>query len=477
MRWDSHVCRSEGFESQARVKVSAGKRSIIATLNVVKSQILTVQDAGLSEAAWNELHVGDGQHVKIDHAEPLESMSHVRAKIYGRMLSNIELDGIISDVAAGRYSNIEIAAFLTACASRGMSHRETVELTHSMVRSGRTLAWNRDVVVDKHCIGGLPGNRTTPIVVAIVAAVGLLMPKTSSRAITSPAGTADVMETLAPVDLDVRAMRRVVEAEGGCIVWGAGMALSPADDILIRVERPLDFDSNDQLVASVLSKKVAAGSTHAIIDIPVGPSAKVRTNETAAALAAKLHYVGAEVGLRVRAIQTDGLQPVGRGIGPALEARDVLDVLRGAPNAPKDLRERAVTLAAAVLELAGRNPHGAFVEALNILESGRAWRKFQAIAEAQGGLREPPSSKHRWEYKAVRTGVVRAIENRKLARVAKFAGAPRDAAAGLELHTRIGAKVQKGQPLFSVHANAPGELSYAADYAKRATIFEIALER
>jgi thymidine phosphorylase len=474
MRADCQVCRSEGFEAQARVRISASNRSIIATLNVVQGALLGEDDAGLSEAAWKELDAHDGQRVLIDHAEPIESLSSVRAKIYGQHLNPTQIESVIDDIAAGHYSNIEIAAFLTACAGGRMNHGETVALTRAMVRSGRRLSWDRGLVVDKHCIGGLPGNRTTPIVVAIVAAAGLLMPKTSSRAITSPAGTADVMETLAPVNLDLEAMRRVVEAEGGCVVWGGGMALSPADDILIRVERPLDFDSNDQLVASVLSKKIAAGSTHVVIDIPVGPTAKVRSTAAARALAEQLKVVGSETGLRVRAIATDGSQPVGHGIGPALEARDVLAVLQLQASAPRDLRERALSLAAAVLEIAGRHPHGAAIEVLDLLESGAAWAKFRAICKAQGGMREPPSAPHRWIFKASSGGIVQAIENRKLARVAKLAGAPRAVAAGLELHTRIGSQVTKGQPLFTLHAEAPGELEYAAEYARRMPgIFEI----
>lgn len=474
MRADCHVCRSEGFESQARVKISAGKRTIIATLNVVHGDLLGEHEAGLSEAAWDELKVEQGQWLTIDHAEPIESLSNVRAKIYGQRLSAAQIEAVVADVAAGRYSNIEIAAFLTACAGGHMAHGETVALTRAMVQSGTTLSWARSQIVDKHCIGGLPGNRTTPIVVAIAAAAGLTMPKTSSRAITSPAGTADVMEMLAPVDLDVKRMQRVVEAEGGCVVWGGGMNLSPADDVLIRVERPLDFDSNDQLVASVLSKKIAAGSTHVVIDIPVGPTAKVRTAAAAKALASQLQVVGGETGLVVRTVETDGSQPVGRGMGPALEARDVLAVLRQDQDAPRDLRDRALALAATVLELAGRHPHGAAIEAIDLLESGAAWKKFHAICEAQGGMREPPRAKHRWDLKAPTSGTVHQIENRKLARVAKLAGAPRAVAAGLELHVRLGSKVHKGDPLFTLHAEAPGELSYASSYAAQAReIFEI----
>ena len=211
-----------------------------------------------------------------------------------------------------------------------MDLQETIDLTRAMVGAGERIDWGRAPIADKHCVGGLPGNRTTPIVVAIAAAAGLTMPKTSSRAITSPAGTADVMETLTRVDLDVPAMRRVVESEGGCFVWGGALTLSPADDVLVRVERSLDLDSDAQLVASVLSKKIAAGATHALIDIPVGPTAKVRTEEHAQRLQALLEQVAAAHGLQLRALRTCGAQPVGAGVGPALEAHDVLAVLRGA---------------------------------------------------------------------------------------------------------------------------------------------------
>lgn len=465
MRKDCHVCRSEGFQVRARVKVAAGPQSLIATLNVVDEGLLPMDQAGLSEAAWHGLRVAAGDVLEFSHPEPLESFSSVRRKIYGLALDPHELQSIIRDVAGGRYSNIELAAFVTACAGDRMSFDETVGLTRAMAAAGSSLTWPARRVVDKHCIGGLPGNRTTPIVVAIAAATGLTMPKTSSRAITSPAGTADTMETLAPVDLDLAAMRRVVEREGGCVVWGGAMDLSPADDILIRVERPLDFDSDGQLVASVLSKKLAAGSSHVVIDVPVGPTAKVRSEEAAGALINKLTAVGTIVGLNIRAVQTSGAQPVGRGIGPALEARDVVAVLKGDKTAPVDLRDRALRLAFEALVLAGNSMDRAITIATDCLDSGAAWRKFQAICEAQGGLRTPPVAPFRRDFGARQAGRVVAIDNRKLARVAKLAGAPGSPAAGLELKVRAGERVERGQPLFTLHAQTQGEMSYAAAYA------------
>jgi thymidine phosphorylase len=269
------------------------------------------------------------------------------------------------------------------------------------------------------------------------------------------------------VTLDLPALRRVVEREGGCIAWGGALGLSPADDILIRVERPLELDTEGQLVASVLSKKAAAGSTHVVIDIPVGPTAKLRSQAAAETIGAHLVAVGAEVGLRVEAVITDGAQPVGRGIGPALEARDVLAVLRGERGAPADLRERSVLLAGRVLELSPRVAAGeGRALARAILDDGRGWRKFQAICEAQGGMREPPRAAHTRPVTAARAGRVARIDNRKLARVAKLAGAPHDRAAGLDLHVRVGATVARGEPLFTLHAETPGELAYALSYVR-----------
>ena len=467
MRSDCHVCRAEGFEAQSRVQVTHNGHAIIATLNVVTSELLASDEVGLSEAAWRLLGAREGDEAALSHPSVIESLSLVRAKVYGKRLSDAGIWAIVRDIAAGRYSDIHLSAFIAACAGDRLDLAETVALTRAMIEVGERLDWRATPVVDKHCVGGLPGNRTTLIVVPIVAAFGLTMPKTSSRAITSPAGTADVMETLTEVELDVPTMRRVVERENGCIVWGGAMRLSPADDILIRVERPLDLDSEGQLIASVLSKKAAAGSSHVVIDIPVGETAKVRSREAAQALSHRLVETGHAIGLTVHTVITDGAQPVGRGIGPALEARDVLAVLRREADAPADLRERALRLAGAVLEFApGIAPGEGMRLAQEILDDGRAWKKFEAICVAQGGLRAPPVAAYTHVVVATQRGHVTAIDNRRLARVAKLAGAPRAPAAGLDLHAPLGTAVEQGQPLFTVHAEAPGELAYVLAYVQ-----------
>ena len=463
LRVDSPICRSEGFSAQSRIEVRLGAKSLIATLNVVRSELFGEGEGSLSESAWVALGAKPGDEIVLSHPAPLDSLSHVRAKIYGKPFTEQAMREVVRDIAAGRYSDLQLSAFVTACAGNHLDLAETVALTRAMVEVGERVRWPFAQVMDKHCVGGLPGNRTTPIVVAIAAAAGLVIPKTSSRAITSPAGTADTMETLAPVDLDTAAMRRVVEKEGGCIVWGAAVGLSPADDVLIRVERPLVLDSEGQLVASVLSKKAAAGATHVVIDMPVGQTAKVRSLESAAFLRERLESVGAALDLSVRVVLTDGNQPVGRGIGPALEARDVLAVLERRANAPADLRERSLLIAGMLLQQSGR-AGDSVRHATALLDDGRARDKFLAICEAQGGARVPPAARHTHPIAAPRRGVVAEIDNRRLARAAKLAGAPKAAAAGIEYLAPLGRTVDKGEPLFVLHAESKGELEYALDY-------------
>ncbi|WP_321342012.1 thymidine phosphorylase family protein [Breoghania sp.] len=467
MREDCHVCRAEGFAALTRVEVSLGDRSVIATLNVVTNGGWLPEDtAALSEEAWAVLRPEPGDRATFTHPEPPDSVSAIRAKVYGEALEQDRFEAIIRDVLDHRLSDLDLAAFITACAGDRLSIAETVALTHAMQAAGETLDWGDAEIYDKHCVGGLPGNRTTPIVVPIIAAAGLMIPKTSSRAITSPAGTADTMEVMAPVSLDIPTLRRVVEAEGGCIAWGGKIALSPADDVLIRIERPLDFDSDGQLVASVLSKKAAVGATRVLIDVPVGPTAKVRSAKAAQELERRLRTVGEAIGLTLTIHQSDGTAPVGRGVGPSLEAQDVLAVLRRDEYAPADLRERALDLAGALLDLAPRTRGRGRTAAAQLLDSGAAEAKFMAICEAQGGFREPREARYHAVVTAPAAGRLTMIDNRRIARTAKLAGAPRQKLAGLRLLVQVGDRIDVGRPLFEIHAETLGELEYARSYAE-----------
>ncbi|WP_226667124.1 thymidine phosphorylase family protein [Microbulbifer aggregans] len=466
MRKDCPICRAEGYTANTRLLICAGARELIATLNTVAEDILPPGRIGFSDSAWEFLELTDQLPVSVHHPPQVQSLSALRKKIYGHTLDADEITCIVRDIGKRLYSDIEIAGFLTACAGGRLTSMETTALTAAMVKNGNCLQWPEyPRVFDKHCIGGLPGNRTTPIVVSIASAAGLIIPKTSSRAITSPAGTADTMEVLTNVDLPLDTLRAVITRTGACLAAGGEVGLSPTDDLLIRIERALDLDSEGQLVASVLSKKMAAGSTHILIDMPVGPTAKLRDIKQAERLQDLFESVASGLGIKVRCVVTDGTQAIGAGIGPAEEARDVLNVLRNDPEAPADLRERSLFLASQLLSMAnGSDQTQSLLQAQGILNSGQAWEQFLKICVAQGGLREVPIADHHIELRSNRTGILRAMDNRRLARLAKVAGAPSSPVAGLRLHVKVGDPIHDGQPIATLFAETPGELAYAREY-------------
>lgn len=462
---DCAACKSEGFSAHSRVLLKNGAAEIFATLHYVTSNLVGAEEIGLSEIAWKRLHLEGAETLTISHPAPLTSFADVRGKIFGQKLTENTARQIVDDIVDGRYSDIQLTAFVTACSARILDDDETIALTRAMVDSGSRLDWTANIIADKHCVGGLPGNRTTPIIVAIAAANGLTIPKTSSKAITSPAGTADTMSTITNVGLSLEDMKMVLDKEQACFVWGGSVNFSPADDTLIRIQKALDLDSEGPLIASVLSKKIAAGATHLVIDIPVGPTAKVRSAEAAESLRQHFEDVAAHFDIKVSVQLTDGTQPVGRGIGPALEARDVLAVLRNDIDAPSELRDRACVLAGALLELTGAaKPAQGTQQARETLVSGKANAHFEAICKAQGRLESPPIAEHQRAIIAPRKGRVARIDNRRLAKAAKLAGAPEDVAAGIDLHVYIGDSVAQGDALFTLHTQSPGELAYALDY-------------
>jgi thymidine phosphorylase len=453
---DCAVVRAAGFQALSKVTVCAQGRSISAVLNVVDDAALVRPDElGLSEDAFGRLGVAAGQAAKVSPAEPPASLASLYRKIDGQRLSRAEMQAIVDDIAQARYSKIELAAFVVATHGNDLERDEVLYLTEAMIAAGQRLDWQHAVrggpVVDKHCIGGIPGNRSSMLVVPIVTAHGMLCPKTSSRAITSPAGTADTMAVLAEVELPIERLQQIVRSTNGCLAWGGAAGLSPADDILISVERPLGIDAPGQMVASILSKKIAAGSTHLVLDIPMGPTAKVRSMPAAQRLRKLFEYVASLLNLQLDVMITDGSQPIGRGIGPVLEARDVMRVLRNEPGAPADLRGG-----------------DGWRIARDILESGRALAQMEALIDAQGRRAEWPAlGPLTHELPAPKAGAVAAIDNLQLARIARLAGAPQVPGAGVDLLRKVGEPVQAGQALYRIHACYPADLEFARDLAAR----------
>lgn len=470
------IYRAEGFQALSKILVTTNGSVLLAVLNVVDDHsIVQPGELGLSQQAFNYLNVDEGTLVTVDHAEPPKSMDAVRRKINGERLNQSDFFDISNDIAETRYSKMEMAAFLVATGQNNLDRDELLYLTQAMLKSGERINWHEPLVADKHCIGGIPGNRTSMLVVPIVAAHGMLIPKTSSRAITSPSGTADTMEILTNVNLTPNQLLEIVRQERGCLAWGGTAKLAPVDDLLISVERPLGIDSQGQMVASILSKKLAAGSTHLIIDIPVGPTAKVRQMRQALALRKLFEFVGDRLNIHLEVMITDGRQPIGLGIGPVLEARDILKVLNNDPDAPADLRQKSLQLAGRIIEFDPdvRGGQGYNI-ARDILESGRACAKMNNIIKAQGKKEiDLKPGKLCYQVCADRDGVVSNIDNFQTAKIARIAGAPMEKRAGVDLLKKLGDKVSKGESLFKIHAEFPADFKFATNLAKQNTGYTI----
>lgn len=451
-----------GVPALSRVKLSFDGGEINAIVNVAAESIPKGY-IGVYDEVKKQLKLKGDELIDVEAAYTPLSVYYIRNKLSGRRLAFDEIYEIIRDVVRGNLSEVEIAAFITALHAFGLDLDEATSLSIAMVETGRKLELKKPLIVDKHSIGGVPGDKTTLLVVPIIAAADLTIPKSSSRSITSAAGTADRAEVLMPVNLEIEEIHYVIEKTNGCIVWGGALDLAPADDIFVRVEHPLSIDP--LLLPSIMSKKKAVGANLLVIDIPTGRGTKVKTIGDADLLAKDFMELGRRLGIKVRCAVTYGEQPVGYTIGPALEAWEALNTLMG-KSQPYDLIDKATHIAGMLFEMSGKTKGGGKDIALEILRSGKAEKKLREIIEAQGG---DPNVKpddialgsERFTFRSKKNGIVLWIDNSLIVEVARLAGAPRDKGSGVLLHKKVGDKVSEGEPLATVFAEKASKLERA----------------
>lgn len=461
---DEQTANLLGVHSSDRMRLSCCGKEVIAIADVATGYP--------PDRIWLYLEIAqalgakDGDALQVQRAPIPESLANVRAKLRGERLRDEEIMSIVKDVVEQHLSDIEVAAFLTALKVYGLSMSENEALSRAMVKTGKTLNFGKPPILDKHSIGGIPGDKTSMIVVPIVAAAGFTIPKTSSRAITSPAGTADRVETLCPVNLSIGEIREVVQKTNGCLVWGGALELAPADDLFIQVEYPLGIDP--MMLPSILSKKKAMGATHVVIDIPTGTGAKIKTPTEAYTLASDFVHLGRHLDMKIQCALTFGDQPLGCGIGPALEAQEALNTIMG--KGPADVREKAVSLAGMLFELVGEK--NGKQKASEILKSGKAEAKLREIIAAQGGNpkvkpQDIPIGSEKAEVRAEEKGRVLWISIEGVVQVARAAGTPKEKGAGIVLHAKTGEAVAKGAVLFEIYAERNSKLQDALELAKK----------
>ncbi len=452
------------------VKVESGKKTIYGSL--VISNLVGQGEIGVSKDVLQLHSLSDGEVVTVTPVGTPESVRYIKKKMHGEKLRKVEIEAIVRDIVDRKLRDIEISSFVTALEINGLDMDEIAALTVAMAETGDMLDIDRKPIMDVHSIGGVPGNKTNILVVPIVAAAGLTIPKTSSRAITSAAGTADVVEVFANVSFSLDEIKRIVEKVGACLVWGGALNLAPADDITIKAERALSVDPRGLMLASIMSKKYAMGSQYVLIDIPTGKGVKVETMEEARSLARDFIELGKRLGQYVEVAITYGGQPIGHTVGPALEAREALSALMTGKG-PGSLIEKATGLAGILLEMGGVAPAGMGKKmAKEILDSGKAWEKMKEIIEEQGGdpnikPEDIPVGDKMYTFTAPTSGYVTGIDNRAITGIARAAGAPEDKGAGIELYVKVGEKVKEGDPLFTIHAESEARLDQAIVFARR----------
>lgn len=454
---------SLGVHSSDRICLTHNKHQTIAIANLAAS--FPPNHVGLYDEISSSLNIKDEEILEVKLAQLPESLGYVRAKVRGERLRETDIQKIVTDVVERHLSEVEIAAFLTALNIHGLSMSENQALTKAMVETGKTIDFHKNLILDKHSIGGIPGDKTSILVVPIIAAAGYTIPKTSSRAITSPAGTADRMETLCPVNLTIKEIQETVDKTDGCLVWGGNLELAPADDLFIKVEYPLGIDP--MLLPSIMSKKRAIGASHVVVDIPTGSGAKIKTMTDGYLLASDFVDLGKRLGLTVQCALTFGEQPLGFAVGPALEAREALCAASGL--GPLDLIDKATTLAGMLFEMVGCK--GGKRRAENILKSGKAEVKLREIIGIQGGNskvkpEDIPVGSEVCAVRAKQSGRILGIDTQDVVQVAREAGAPKEKGAGLLLKAKLGDAVRKGSVLFEIYAERASKLEAALALAE-----------
>lgn len=471
---NKHDARQVDIHKGDRIRIRKGKLEIISVVDVDEdSKIVKEGCIGLFDEVLNYLKSNKGC-VDIKLAKRLKSLAYIRKKLEGSRLTKKEFNEIIKDIVNNNLNEAELTYFVSGCYANSLSLNEIYDLILAIVNNGNKLRLNKYPIVDKHSTGGVPGNRTTMILVPILAASGLIIPKTSSRAISSAAGTADTMEVLSNVSLDIEDIKRVVKKTNCCMVWGGGINLASADDRLIIVRHPLSLDPESLLLASILAKKYAVGATHVLIDIPIGKGTKIDSKKKAVRLKRKFMLLSERLKMKLKVIFTDGSQPVGNGIGPNLEARDVLSVLQN--KGPNDLKEKSILLSSILLNMVGIKNGRA--KARGILESGVAYDKMKEVIKAQGGnpdvkISDIKLGKYKHNIRTLKSGKVYLIDNKNISKISRIAGAPDDKGAGIYLYVKKGFKIKKNEKLFTMYSNNKKRLNYALSVYKERNPFVI----
>ncbi len=457
-----------GVKEGENVLVGYGELELYAT---VLETLTKVQEGeiGLFEELWGEYHIPDEASIFIDIPQVSQSLEAISKKLLGQPLAKEDLENIMKDIGSRKLRETEVAFFVSTFFNPGFNEEEIYWMTKGMAESGDSMDFKNiregeEIVADKHSVGGVAGKAITPTLIPILVSGGLIVPNTSTRAITSPAGTTDILEVVMPVALTKDKVYETVKKTGGCMFWGGSLQLSPADDVIINVERSLRIQEFQKVLVSIVAKKISMGITHILIDLPYGKGSKVENPDDVSMLDREFRKLFQKFGIKCETIRRLVKGPDGRSIGPNAEIREALRILERAENRCIELEKVILDMAGMLFEQTGKTGKGQGKKfARSILDSKQALKKFWEIAFAQGATREIHSTEIKdaglsADMLSDRDGVVATIDNVTLVSIARVLGNPKVKAAGIRVHKMPGESIKKGEPLITIYAQTENRL-------------------
>jgi len=469
---------ANGLTSTDKINIYHDKKEFVA--DVVLSPDFPSDSIGVFSDVWKKFKLKDDDIVKISYVEANpKAVDAIRRKLLGKKINEEDTKLIISEIANGKLSDIQITYYVSSSFFYKPSNEELYFTAKAMAETGETFKFDSEIVADKHCMGGVPGNETTMIIVPIIASLGITIPKSFSKAITSPAATGECVKTLMDIEFNKEEIYKLVKKTNSCLIWGGGLSLAPADDRIIKVSYPISMEPHSKAVISIMAKKAAMGITHCVIDIPMGKTAKVHSMEDALELKKKFEYVGKRFGMKMKVEITDAKQPIGAGIGPTLQTREVLRVLEQHPKRPIDLENKALYLASKLVELTG---YAKKSDSLRIvteqLRLGNALKKMKEIIKAQGGdpkigCEEIRLGSVKYDFKAASDGIVKNIDMKFLNTIVRTLGCPIEETAGIYLHKKLNDFVEKGDKIFTMYTESENRLKDALLMLDEKSFYEI----
>ena len=401
------------------------------------------------------------------------SMQAIRKKLLWKKISDEEIDAIIEDIKEKKIHDLVLAYYVAT----SFFYKSDV---HELAYTTKATAYSWDmyrfpwIVAWKYCIWWVPGNETTLVVIPILASLWLTVPKSFSKAITSPAATGECVNVLMDIEFDKQEVIRITDKVWACLVWNEKLNLAPVNDRIIKVSAPLWMEPYARMISSIMAKNYAMWINHCLIDIPMWPTAKVATLSDARRVAKRFKEIWEYLGIKMDVQITDGKQPIGKWIWACLQAREALRILQQHSDKSKDLEDKCIFLASRLLLLCGVADSMGNAQKLAIaqLKNWEARKKLQEIIKAQNWNPNIKSEdielgKFSYDVVAQKDCVIKKVDMKLLNTMVRWLWAPKEYRAWIYLHKKLWDKVKKWQVIYTMYSPSENKMNLVKEMQEK----------